>query len=72
MGSGGHVFFAKYTLNLPYIIYPIFSSQKIIFSYIIFVKDGLTLYYCHQFVTFHRSYVIFSHFVFILKHYSMK
>jgi hypothetical protein len=29
-------FFAKYNLNLPY-IYPIFSSQKIIFSYIIFV-----------------------------------
>ena len=26
-GGGGHVFFAKYTLNLPS-IYPIFSSKK--------------------------------------------
>jgi hypothetical protein len=26
-GGGGHVFFAKYTLNLPY-IYPIFSLKK--------------------------------------------
>jgi hypothetical protein len=32
-GGGGHVFFAKYTLNLA-CIYPIFSSQKILFSYI--------------------------------------
>ena len=41
-GCGGHVFFfAKYTLNLPN-SYPIFSSQKILFSYIIFVKSGLT------------------------------
>ena len=34
-------FLAKYALNLPY-IYPIFSSKKILFSYIIFVKSGLT------------------------------
>jgi hypothetical protein len=41
-GGGGHVFFAKYTLNLSY-IYPIFSSKKILYSYIIFVKSGLEL-----------------------------
>ena len=40
-GDGGHVYFVKYTLNLPY-IYPIFSSLKILFSYIFFVKSGLT------------------------------
>ena len=37
--------FAKYTLNLPY-IYPIFSFKKILYSYIIFVKSGLTPIYC--------------------------
>jgi hypothetical protein len=26
-GGGGHVFFGKYTLNLPY-FYPIFSPKK--------------------------------------------
>ena len=36
--SGGHVFFAKYILNLPYIF-----IKKILFSYIIFVKRGLTM-----------------------------
>ena len=40
-GGGGHVFFAKYTLNLA-CIYPIFSSQKILFSSIILVKSGST------------------------------
>ena len=38
-------FFAKYTLNLPH-IYPIFSSKEILFSYIIFVKSGLTRWIC--------------------------
>jgi hypothetical protein len=42
MGDGGHVFFAKYTFNLPY-IYPIFPRKKILFSYIIVVKSGLIL-----------------------------
>jgi hypothetical protein len=42
MGGGGHVFFAKYTFNLPY-VYPIFPRKKILFSYIIVVKSGLTL-----------------------------
>jgi hypothetical protein len=36
--SGGHVFFAKYILNLPYIF-----IKKILFSYIIFVKSDLTM-----------------------------
>ena len=35
------MFLAKCTLNLPY-IYPVFSSQKFLFSYIIFVRSGLT------------------------------
>ena len=57
-GCGGHVCFAKYTLNLSY-IYPIFSSKNILFSYIILVKSGLTPcnmyviclnYLCHFFV----------------------
>jgi hypothetical protein len=43
MGDGGHVFFAKYTFNLPY-IYPIFPRKKILFSYIIVVKSGLILW----------------------------
>ena len=40
-GGGGCVFFPKYTLNLSY-IYPIFLSKKILYSYIILVKSGLT------------------------------
>ena len=35
-GGGGHVFFYKYSFNLPYIL-----IQKILFSYILFVKGGL-------------------------------
>ena len=38
MGGGGHVFFAK----LPYIF-----IKKILFSYIIFVKSGLTACYLY-------------------------
>jgi hypothetical protein len=34
-------FWLSYTLNLSY-IYPIFSSQKILYSYIMFVKSGWT------------------------------
>lgn len=41
MGGGGHVFLANYTLILSY-IYPIFSFLKILYSYIIFVRSGLT------------------------------
>jgi hypothetical protein len=41
MGGGGRVFFANYTLILSY-IYPIFSLKKILYSYIIFVRSGLT------------------------------
>ena len=40
-GGGGHVFLVNYTLNLSY-IYPIFSCKKILYSYIIFVRNGLT------------------------------
>jgi hypothetical protein len=36
-GSGGHVFVAKYNFN-----YPVFSLIKILFSFIFFVKSGLT------------------------------
>jgi hypothetical protein len=41
-------FLLSYTSNLSY-IYPIFSSKKILYSYIIFVKSGLTP--CHQIKT---------------------
>ena len=45
-GVGYHVFFAKYTLNLSYMyIYAIFSIKKILISYIIFLKSGLTSCY---------------------------
>jgi hypothetical protein len=40
-GGGGHVFFAKYTLHLPYIF-----INTILFSYIIMVKSGLTPWTC--------------------------
>ena len=36
-GGGDHVFVAKYSFNLPYIL-----IQKILFSCILFVKSGLT------------------------------
>jgi hypothetical protein len=39
-GGGGHIFFANYTLNLPF-IYPIFSSKKILFPILSF--DALLL-----------------------------
>jgi len=45
MGGGGRVFFAKYTLNLPY-IYPIFPRKKnpiFLYTHVIVVKSGLTL-----------------------------
>jgi len=68
MGGGGHLSFAKYTLNLPY-IYPIFSSKTILFSYIILVKSGLTprlqikikslLFYIHFFLYILIRYLIF-------------
>jgi hypothetical protein len=38
--GGGHIIFAKFTLTLLN-IFPIFSSKKIIFSYMIFVKSGV-------------------------------
>ena len=41
MGGEGRVFFANNTLILSY-IYPIFSLTKKLYSYIIFVKSGLT------------------------------
>jgi hypothetical protein len=41
MEGGGYVFFAKYTLNLPYFCLN-FHPKKILFSYMIFVKSGLT------------------------------
>ena len=40
-------FLLSYTSNLSY-IYPIFSSKKILYSYIIFVKSGLTPWIYHK------------------------
>jgi hypothetical protein len=43
-------FLPSYTSNLSY-IYPIFSSKKILYSYIIFVKSGLTPCHCDRRIT---------------------